>query len=392
MNADRASGDLADLEDTSWDAIVIGAGPSGAMAARRLSLAGARVLLVEKKPFPRPKVCGACLSPLALAELELAGLGSLVASLGGRELGEFHLRFRGRSLRIPLSGGSAVSRERLDAALSTSATQAGCHFRDGTLAVVDRGPDGSLHVRLTRQGHVAQAVARTVLVASGLNRSVAQADEMPQTEIARGSRVGAGCRLAPAPASYGDGTIFMALGAGGYVGIVRVEDGSLNLAAAFDAALIQRCRTLGAAAIEVLACAGAPRIDGLADAHWQGTPALTRHTRPLCQDRLFVLGDAAGYVEPFTGEGIAWSLAQARAIEPFALRAIERWEPRLAREWASAHHGLIGRRQRVCRALAHGLRQPWMTRLGFEVLARFPGAASGIMHLLNAPLVYSTAS
>jgi menaquinone-9 beta-reductase len=392
MSADLPAGDLADLEGTIWDAIVIGAGPSGAMAARRLSLAGARVLLVEKKRFPRAKVCGACLSPLALEELALAGLGSLVPSLGGRALSEFHLRFRGRLLRIPLSGGSAVSRERFDAALTTSATGAGCHFRDGTRALVDRGQDGSLHVRLTQYGHHAQAVARTVLVASGLNRSIVQADDMPLAEIARGSRVGAGCRLAPAPPSYGDGTIFMAIAAGGYVGIVRVEDGSLNVAAAFDPALIGRCRTLGAAAIEVLASAGAPQLGELEDAQWQGTAALTRRTRPLCHDRLFVLGDAAGYVEPFTGEGIAWSLASARAIEPFALRAIERWEPRLARDWARAHHELIGRRGRVCRALAHGLRHPWLTRLGFELLARLPGAASGIMRMLNLPLVYSNAS
>ena len=78
MSADLRRGLLEDLDGTTWDAIVIGAGPSGAMAARRLSLAGARVLLVEKKRFPRLKVCGACLSRAALEELDRAGLRSLV--------------------------------------------------------------------------------------------------------------------------------------------------------------------------------------------------------------------------------------------------------------------------------------------------------------------------
>ena len=57
--------DAADL--TTWDGIVIGAGPAGAMAARQLALAGRRVLLVEKKRFPRWKICGACLNGQALA-------------------------------------------------------------------------------------------------------------------------------------------------------------------------------------------------------------------------------------------------------------------------------------------------------------------------------------
>ena len=54
------------------------------------------------------------------------------------------------------------------------------------------------------------------------------------------------------------------------------------------------------------------RVEGLLDVQWHGTPGLTRRTRPLARDRLFYLGDAAGYVEPFTGEGIAWALSRRR--------------------------------------------------------------------------------
>jgi flavin-dependent dehydrogenase len=392
MRPDPASHDLNVLHDTTWDAIVIGAGPAGAMAARRLSLAGARTLLVEKKRFPRPKVCGACLSPWALDELERAGLGSLATQLGASELSEFHLHFRGRSLRMPMSGGSALSREKLDQALATAAVDAGCVFLDGTLAQVGSAADGMRHVQLSRHGADAQATARTVLVASGLGQSVVPSEHEPATLVALGSRIGAGCRLTPAPAAYGDNAVFMAIGAGGYVGMVRLEDGSLNVAAAFDPGLVRRNRTPAAAAIEVLAEAGAPAVCGLAAADWRGTAGLTRRTTPLSHDRLFFLGDAAGYVEPFTGEGIAWAFASARAIEPLALGAIERWSPRLARDWARTHRQLIGRRQLVCRALALGLAQPWLVRIGFETLERVPLAATGVMRLLNTPSVYSTAS
>ncbi len=392
MSATGDCGDLAELDGTTWDAIVLGAGPAGALAARRLSRAGAKVLLVEKKCFPRPKVCGACLSPSALTELDRAGLGSLAAKLGAVELAEFHFRFRRRSLRMPMSGGKAMSRERLDEALARSAVEEGCRLVEGTLAQVEPVADGVRPVLLSRHDRAAHAFARTVLCATGFGKTSSTALGAPSTRVAPGSRIGAGCRLPHAPPAYSDGAVFMAAGAGGYVGIVRLEDGSLNVAAAFDPALVRRVRTPGAAALELLAEAGAPEIRGLEDAIWQGTAALTRRTRPLAQDRLFFLGDSAGYVEPITGEGIAWALASARAIEPLALESINRWHPRLADEWARTHRRLIGHRQLVCRALALGLRQPWLIQIGFEALDRIPLAAKGVMRLLNSPSVYSTAS
>ena len=77
--------------DTTWDGVVIGAGPAGAMAARELALSGRRVLLVERKRFPRWKICGACLNAHALACLRSAGLGSLVERHGGIRLDGYRL-------------------------------------------------------------------------------------------------------------------------------------------------------------------------------------------------------------------------------------------------------------------------------------------------------------
>ena len=55
---------------TSWQCVVIGAGPAGSAAALRLAAQGWRVLLIDRGSMPRPKVCGCCLSPQAMAELE----------------------------------------------------------------------------------------------------------------------------------------------------------------------------------------------------------------------------------------------------------------------------------------------------------------------------------
>ena len=376
---------------------MIGAGPSGAMAARRLSLAGARVLLVEKKRFPRSKVCGACLSRAALAELHLAGLGSLPGQLGAIDLVELELRFRGKLLRMKLGGGAAVSRERFDAELAARAVDAGCRFLEGTLAVVEAASGGLRTVRLMQHGHEASGgdQDRPRCRRIGSLRFTVEASTAHRTTVKEGSRIGAGCRIARPPGAYASGALVMAIGAGGYVGMVRVEDGSLNVAAAFDPALVRMMRTPGAAACEILAEAGAPELSGLKGAEWQGTPGLTRRTRPLAHERLFFLGDAAGYVEPFTGEGIAWALAAARAVEPIALEAIKGWQPRLARDWSRAHRRLVVKpaASSLCRLRRRpGLRQPWLIRAGFEILNRAPLAAGGAMRLLYKTSLYSTAS
>ena len=388
--SDPVSFDAADL--TIWDGIVIGAGPAGAMAARQLALSGRRVLLVEKKRFPRWKICGACLNGQALAALRSAGLGSLVPRLGGIRLEGFQVGFRGRTARVAVPDGASISRSRLDAALVEAATDAGAAFLQETQAVVGNLIEGMRIVRLTQHCRSIEVPARVVLVASGLGGVRQDSGSVAKTRIRHGSRIGAGCLVADAPVFYEKRTIFMAVGREGYVGAVRVEDGSLNLAAAFEPACVRHWGSPAGAAAAVLAEAGFPSIAALECAHWQGTAGLTRRTRPVAEERLFLLGDAAGYVEPFTGEGIAWALASGQAVAPLAAQAIERWEPRIGRAWSHLHRRLIGRRQLICRAIALMLKRPYLASIGFEVLSRAPVSARFVFRRLNAPPSFTNAS
>jgi flavin-dependent dehydrogenase len=181
----------------------------------------------------------------------------------------------------------------------------------------------------------------------------------------------------------------MAVGRAGYVGLVRLEDGSLNVAAALEPDFVRRLGGPGTAAAAIVEEAGFPPFAALCDERWHGTLPLSRATWPVASDRLFVLGDAAGYVEPFTGEGVAWAMTSALAIEPFALRAIERWDSRLAQKWSRFQHRSSRRRQRICRFVTVGLRQPLFTRLGVEALRWLPAAGEFIVKRLNrAPLLH----
>ncbi len=373
------------LDGAIWDATVVGAGPAGSIVARHLAASGARVLLVEKKRFPRSKVCGACLNGQALAVLESVGLGSLVARLGGVKLNEFHLRSGGRSARIELPVGAALSRARFDLALVEAAVDGGVTFVQETQAIVGATGDGFRFLRLVDRERTTEVAARVVLDAAGLGNRCREHETDVSSRIAPGSRIGAGCVVEDAPDFYGTGTIFMAVANQGYVGLVRVEDGRLNIAAALDPDEVRRLGTPGRAAAAVVAKAGFPPIAALESTHWQGTARLTRYTQRLADERLFVLGDAAGYVEPITGEGMAWALASAQAVAPLALQAIDHWDWCQARAWLEIHRRLIIERQLVCRLSAMTLRKPWLTRLAIEVMTRAPGVAGRILDRLNAP-------
>jgi flavin-dependent dehydrogenase len=188
--------------------------------------------------------------------------------------------------------------------------------------------------------------------------------------------------VAEAPPFFRPGTVYMACGEGGYVGLVRLEDGRLNLAAALDAGRVRAEGGPGAVAARLLADAGWPAPDGLARRAWKGTPALTRKAPRLAAGRVFVLGDAAGYVEPFTGEGMAWALAAGAAVAPLAARAANRRHPELAQEWSRLYARVIGRRV-VCRATAAVLRRPALTRAVIRMLSRVPGLARPVVRSLG---------
>ncbi|HUR53435.1 MAG TPA: hypothetical protein VMZ71_04865, partial [Gemmataceae bacterium] len=105
--------------------------------------------------------------------------------------------------------------------------------------------------------------------------------------------------------------------------------------------------------------------------------------------RWFAVGDAAGYVEPFTGEGMAWAIASAAALAPIAARAASQWDATFIREWERTHARVVGGRQRVCRVVARVLRHPVVTQFVVRALNVFPVLSRPVVSLLNRPVVLS---
>jgi flavin-dependent dehydrogenase len=364
---------LAEAAGRAWDAAVIGAGPAGAVAARELARRGLSVLLIDRATFPRWKVCGCCLNRSALGTLAAVGLGRLAGECEAVPLERMRLAAGGRSAELRLPGGVALSREAFDAALVRAAIAAGVSFLPGTNVVRSRTPFRAV------QGLDSVTVTAGVLIAAGgLNGQLA-ADRPAVTD---GSRIGAGVVADRAPGFVQSGTIFMAVGRGGYVGLVRLEDGRLDAAAAFDPGYVRDSGGLGPAAVATLSEAGFPAVPGLEGLPWRGTPTLTRTARRVAGERWFAVGDAAGYVEPFTGEGIAWAVASAVAVAPLAAQP---WHPGLAREWERTHARLIRSRQSVCRAAARVLRSPRLSRWAVRLLSAAPVLSRPVVAALNRP-------
>jgi len=199
-----------------------------------------------------------------------------------------------------------------------------------------------------------------------------------------GSRIGAAAMAESVPSFFAEGTIYMACGEGGYVGLVRLEDGRLDVAAALDPWLIRRHGGLAGSVAAILGGIGWPVGPRLAELSCRGTPALTRRPSCLAGPRFFVLGDAAGYVEPFTGEGIAWALASAVALAPLAVEAVRDWRPELARDWQALHRRVFGPRRRLCSAVTRVLRWPRLVRLLVGMLAWTPFLAAPLVRRLHS--------
>ncbi|MBS9404592.1 NAD(P)/FAD-dependent oxidoreductase [Halomonas sp. TRM85114] len=388
-----------------WDVVVVGAGIAGAVSAFRLARRGCRVLLVEKAAWPRDKPCGGCLNAATLQGFRDLGLADI--ELAGAVYHRLHLACGKRQAELALPAGRAVSRRRLDGLLVDQAVAQGVHFLSATRASLEppcghgrerivqgrerigegheRIDDGRRSVWLAAAGEQARVAARLVVASDGLGsrllRDVAPGDMHVDAEarIGLGTIVrGAGVHSSKieAPAAYPPGAIHMACGAPGYVGLVRVENEALNIGAALDPHWVKLQGGPGPAVAALLTQTRLPSPGALHECVWQGTPRLTRRRTRLGGERVLVLGDAAGYVEPFTGEGMGWALASAAALEPLALEAVSAWHDNIVSRWTTRHGKLLYARQRGCHGVAAMLRRPRLVSALLPILHAAPGLAA----------------
>lgn len=374
-----------------WDVVIVGAGPAGVMSALCLVDAGMSILLVDRASFPRYKVCGGCLNLSALESLRTAGQGELLAQLGAPVLQCVRLLAYGEEVQIPLPGGHAVSRATFDAALVQKAIMKGAVFQPSTKArLIENDLDGCvIELRVFRPQRRSLLVrSRVVVGADGI-----AGDFLPRRSsyvplVNRNSRIGVGCLLRDVPCEIPAGEIQMTVSRNGYVGAVRVEDGHIDVAAAVDTTAISaHDGSAGEVVSRIIEENGRTDLcEALRNAAWKGTPPLSRKRRLLGSTRLFILGDAAGYVEPFTGEGMAWALMGGRLVAPLVKEAVNEWNPDLAETWLTEYRQRIRPKQLICRASRFVLRHSTPSRLLVSLSRRNPLWVRRTTQSINRPV------
>lgn len=347
---------------TSWDAAVVGAGPAGSAAATVLALAGRRVLLLEKDRFPRAKVCGEFLSGDALASIERLGARAALDACApeGIEEGSVHPA-RGGTVHFRLPAPAlGISRFRLDDLLAARAREAGAEARFSCRVLSTAGtPQGGYSIRFVSEGVEEEATARAVIGAWGRWDAL---DRRLERRFLERSRYFGWSRDYRGDTSKLAGRVRLYLFPGGYCGLSRVEGGEANLAGVISES---GKRKIGGDWNETLdrARRANPGLDAdLAPMEpgprgFLGTVPVVFTAKPPTEDGMLMAGDAAGVIDPFSGQGQAAALAagilagetaldllEGRISPDLYLSAYERaWRARFARRfvWSAAFRRLI---------------------------------------------------
>jgi menaquinone-9 beta-reductase len=325
----------------STQALVIGGGPAGAATAWAMASQGLDVVVIDKATFPRDKPCAEYLSPQAsrilsamgvLDAVELAGAAQLAGMRvrspdGGIIHGEFAARHGFSGFR---DRGLALRRRHLDPILLQAARAAGASVREGaTLDSLIMVGESVVGARLKVCGEIHEIRAPLVVGADGLRSTVArQLNLMARTPWPRRVAFVAHYRGVSGIGAYGE----MHVERDGYVGLADVGHGETNVALVVPKALARDAR--GDAAGFMTRWLDrhaqlAPRFAGATRAgDVRATGPFASHARRGFAPGAALVGDAADFFDPFTGEGIYAALRGGELLGEFARDAILERAPR----------------------------------------------------------------
>jgi flavin-dependent dehydrogenase len=365
------------LNGSTSEAVVIGAGPAGAVAACLLARAGIDTTLIERSSFPRPKLCGGCLAQSGFDRLQSCDLALLPSLESAPVINQLDLHSGVRSLSLRLPCYRVVDRARFDQDLVSASVRAGVRFFPETTAQV--APDGAVEIN-QKNSDTQTLKPRVIIIADGLKGSSLKHHPAFAWRIARRSRVGIGATIKTLPPLCDPHAITMFHNAHGYLGVAPMHDGRAVVASAADPDWIKE-RTDAPPLVSLARVLGV-ELGNLSNARTHGAPPLTRKRSQIeANGRILLVGDSIGYIEPFTGEGMSWAIEDAEMVIEHAIACCNgRYNHG---NWTRAHAHAHLRRSMLCKSVLNLLRREMLVRTTMSVCARSPMLTSMLSKSVN---------
>lgn len=297
-----------------YDLIIVGGGPAGASAGRTAGRLGLRTLLLEKEVFPRYKPCGGAVSARAMAYLDFP----LPPEMRERALSGARIHYRGHTVEghLPMPYASLVLRSAFDALLLARAEEIGIEVHQGekALGVLETGEGVTVR---TPHGEYA---GRFAVIAEGsqglLKGRVRRRDTREEQGIGVVTEI-------PAQVPRGDAAdIHFGVARWGY-GWVFPHGDHLSVGVGGLLKCVPQIREIMRTFL---------RDQGLAeDGRYRGhTIPAGGMPRSIANGRILLAGDAAGFADPLSGEGIAYAIRSGQLAARSACRAVSGQEDAIA--------------------------------------------------------------
>jgi len=385
--------------NNSYDAIIVGGGPSGATAAVLLAQAGWRVAIVEKTKFPRRKVCGEFISGTTWPLLRQLGIAEPLMELAGPVVRRVGVYAGDAMVTAQLAsptdraedGGRALGREHLDTLLLKRAAEAGAEvWQPYTLSTfVANGPGYECTIVDKSTREVRVLYSHLIIAAHGSWESGA----MPTQNFRRAPRAS---DLFGFKAHFYNSTLppdLMPLLAfpGGYGGMVHTDGGRVSLSCCIRRDQLEQCRQrsphvkAGAAVLAHImsSCKGVALALSSAtlESEWLASGPLRTGIRTFGSEGIFAVGNAAAEAHPIVAEGISIAIQSATLLceqliarldvrndQPHSNQMLES----IRHDYALAWRDNFSRRVHMAALFAHLFMRPVSTRVVMRLLGRFP--------------------
>jgi menaquinone-9 beta-reductase len=360
-----------------YDVIIAGAGPAGSSAAIHLATGGLNVLLVEQKKFPRPKLCGEFISPECQDHFQKLGVARAVMCSEPASITEtvFYSN-RGHHVTVPSNWfgprvALGLSRAVMDDVLLRRAAEAGVSVIEnanvlGPLINTNTICGIKIRVDSTEQEYrsplTIDATGRARILARKVNQSQKQKPKLvafkahfQNTRVAPGA-----CEIYFYP--------------GGYGGLSSIEGGASNLCFIVGAEQVKRCQSDPERVMRefVMKNARAHHTLDTARTTSEWLSASWEHfgrQSPAPAEGLLAIGDAASFIDPFTGSGMlmAFESGDLAAQTILSHRRNESTETTLAAAYIERYRNKFGSRLRLCSLLRRAAFDSRLTEIGVTV-------------------------